>query len=64
MRVCADLSVLNFGQLIATGTPDEVQSNRAVLDAYLGGDTDEASAAAAAAAAGVDVGPLDPGALR
>jgi hypothetical protein len=56
--------VLNFGQLIATGTPDEVQSNRAVLDAYLGGDTDEASAAAAAAAAGVDVGPLDPGALR
>jgi branched-chain amino acid transport system ATP-binding protein len=64
MRVCADLSVLNFGQLIATGTPDEVQSNRAVLDAYLGGEADEAAAAAAATAAGVDVGPVDPGALR
>lgn len=38
MRVCADLSVLNFGQVIAAGTPTEVQSNRAVLDAYLGGD--------------------------
>lgn len=38
MQVCADLSVLNFGQVIASGTPTEVQSNRAVLDAYLGGD--------------------------
>ena len=64
MRVCADLSVLNFGQLIASGTPEEVQSNRAVLDAYLGGGGDEASAAAAAVAAGVEVGPTDPGALR
>jgi len=64
MRVCADLSVLNFGQLIASGTPEEVQSNRAVLDAYLGGGDDEASAAAAAVAAGVEVGPDDPGALR
>ncbi|MBU6216314.1 MAG: ABC transporter ATP-binding protein [Acidobacteria bacterium] len=64
MRVCADLSVLNFGQLIASGTPEEVQSNRAVLDAYLGGGGDEASAAAAAVAAGVEVGPGDPGALR
>jgi branched-chain amino acid transport system ATP-binding protein len=36
MRVCEHLSVLDFGQVIATGTPDEVRSNEAVLAAYLG----------------------------
>jgi len=60
MRVCADLSVLNFGQLIASGTPEEVQSNRAVLDAYLGGG-DDVAAAAAATAAGVHLDPGQPG---
>jgi branched-chain amino acid transport system ATP-binding protein len=36
MRVCEHLSVLDFGQVIASGTPDEVRSNEAVLAAYLG----------------------------
>ncbi len=36
MRVCEHLSVLDFGQIIATGTPDEVRANEAVLAAYLG----------------------------
>lgn len=36
MRVCEHLSVLDFGQIIASGTPDEVRSNEAVLAAYLG----------------------------
>ena len=36
MRVCERLSVLDFGQIIAEGTPAEVRANEAVLSAYLG----------------------------
>jgi len=36
MSVCDRISVLDFGQMIAVGTAEEVQSNQAVLDAYLG----------------------------
>jgi branched-chain amino acid transport system ATP-binding protein len=36
MRVCEHLSVLDFGQIIASGTPEDVRSNEAVLAAYLG----------------------------
>lgn len=38
MKTCDRIVVLNFGQVIATGTPDEVIANPAVVEAYLGGD--------------------------
>jgi len=36
MSLCQRLVVLNFGQLIATGTPAEISRNPAVVEAYLG----------------------------
>ncbi len=34
--LCHQVTVLNFGKVIAEGTPDEVRSNDAVIEAYLG----------------------------
>jgi branched-chain amino acid transport system ATP-binding protein len=36
MKVCAKIYVLDFGSILATGTPAEIQRNQSVLDAYLG----------------------------
>ena len=36
MDVSERISVINFGELLATGTAKEIQSNQAVIDAYLG----------------------------
>jgi branched-chain amino acid transport system ATP-binding protein len=36
MRVCTHVHVLDFGQIIAVGSPDEVQGDPAVQLAYLG----------------------------
>jgi branched-chain amino acid transport system permease protein len=38
MKVCDRVSVLDFGQKIAEGTPRAIQRNKAVITAYLGTD--------------------------
>jgi ABC-type branched-subunit amino acid transport system ATPase component len=37
MGLCGYLTVLNFGQLLAEGTPEEIRHNERVIEAYLGG---------------------------
>ncbi|MGK2950435.1 MAG: ABC transporter ATP-binding protein [Acidimicrobiales bacterium] len=40
MRVCTRIHVLDFGAVLAVGSPDEIQADQAVLDAYLGAPTE------------------------
>ena len=44
MSACDQVTVLDFGQVIASGTPAAIQSNPAVTAAYLGEDLDSADA--------------------
>ncbi len=41
MEVCDTVCAISFGQMLAIGTTDEIQSNKAVQEAYLGVEEDE-----------------------
>ncbi len=41
MGICEGIAVLNYGQIIAKGTPEKIRSNPAVIEAYLGKKAEE-----------------------
>jgi len=41
MGLCERIAVLNFGRIIAEGSPDEVRNNPDVIEAYLGREDEE-----------------------
>ena len=43
MGICERLYVLNYGRVLAEGTPEEIQKNPEVIKAYLGTEAEAAN---------------------
>lgn len=41
MSICERVYVLNFGEILASGTPDEIAANKEVIEAYLGKEDED-----------------------
>jgi branched-chain amino acid transport system ATP-binding protein len=42
MGICPHILAMDFGEVIARGTPVEIQNNQSVIEAYLGKEEEEA----------------------
>ena len=50
MGLCGDIAVLNFGRIIARGSPETIRNDPQVIEAYLGREDDDANVDATAGA--------------